>query len=90
MTRLSRFTSIALLTVLLVSLLAACSGPIGSRGSTGSNQPPAVGQSSTIKPGAAPADHSSIQTDPQGDDIEQSLDNLANDLNSIDTLDDIK
>ncbi len=90
MTRFTRFTSIALLTILLVSLLAACGGPTGSRGSTGSRQPPAVIQPSTVKPGAAPADHSRVQTDSQGDDIEQSLDKLAHDLNSIDTLDDIK
>jgi|WetSurMetagenome_2_1015567.scaffolds.fasta_scaffold252726_2 hypothetical protein len=75
----TRLASIALITLLLASLLAACTSPIGSRVPSGSNQPPAAVQSG----------NSSTQTDPQADALEQVLTDLDNQLKSSDLLDDL-
>jgi hypothetical protein len=74
MKRLTRLVFIALVALLLISLLAACANPIGSRTPAGSNQPPAA----------------AVQSDPQADALEQTLTDLDNQLKSTDTLDDLQ
>jgi hypothetical protein len=65
--------------LLIISLIAACANPIGSRVPTGSNQPPAAVQFG----------NSSIQSDPQAEALEQVLTDLDNQLKSSDLLDDL-
>ncbi len=77
---------IAAVAVMLLSLLAACANPIGSRTSTRSNQLPA----SVQPPSGEPTGGTAIQADPQADAIEQALIELDNQLKSTDTLDDLK
>jgi hypothetical protein len=86
MKRLSRLVPIVILMLVLISLLAACAHSIGSRTPTGTNQPPAAAQPAKIEP----ADHGTVATDAQADDIEQALNDLDNQLRATDTLDDLK
>jgi hypothetical protein len=90
LTRLTRLTANALFVVVLLSLVAACSNPIGSRTSTGSSRPPAAALPAAVQSNSAPAASTSIEADPQADDIEQSLTDVNQQLNSIDALDDLK
>ena len=105
MKSISRTLAITIISVLLISLLAACNNPIGSRSSNGSGKPqapaatqaaqpnpaqvqpaaPNVNAPSTAKPGAT-----NVQSDPHGDEIEQSLNDLTTELDATDTLDDLK
>ncbi len=105
-----RILSIAVLSVLLISMLSACNNAIGLHNSNSSIQPsshavqpppglptmapttalaqPAVTRISPPQPASQNA--TGVQSDPQGDEIEQSLNALTNDLNATDTLDDLK
>ncbi len=85
----SRALSVVVLSVLLISLLAACNNPIGPRSFSDSRQP----QAPAATVGAPQTNtHSAIDAGPdsQGDEIERSLDDLTNELNSTDTVDDLK
>jgi hypothetical protein len=55
-------------------------------------QPPTVQPASPIITTLQPASHDAtdLQSDPQGDELEQSLNDLTNELNATDTLDDLK
>ncbi len=86
MKRLSRIILITILTLMLMSLLAACANPIGSRPPTGSNQPPLGAQPDKIEP----ANNGNVTVDSQANDIDQALNDLDNQLKSTDTLDDFK
>ena len=110
----SRTVFSVVFSVLLISLLAACNNPIGSRGSSGSSKPQAPAATSAVQPAIAqptakpntlqdqpvvPAISTpqttnpsviDTQSDTQGDEIERSLDDLTNELNSTDTVDDLK
>ncbi len=86
MKRLSRIILITVLALMLMSLLAACANPIGSRSPTGSNQPPMGAQPAKIEP----ANNGIVTVDSQANDIEQALSDLDNQLKSTDTLDDLK
>ena len=97
MKRLMRTLSVTCSSVLLIGLLAACNNPTGGRGTNGSlqrraptattvAQPPAVPLVSTPQEGGM----TNAPSDLQGDEVEKSLDDLANELNSTDTLDDFK
>ncbi len=79
MKRLSRLILITVLALMLMSLLAACANPIGSRSPTGA-QPASI----------EPANNGNVTTDSQANDIEQALSDLDNQLKSTDTLDDLK
>ncbi|HTP06749.1 MAG TPA: hypothetical protein VMP08_00755 [Anaerolineae bacterium] len=84
MNRLTRSVVIALGILLIISLLAACANPIGSRAPVGSNQAPAAQPAKVAPAGTA------IQPDPQADSIEQALNDLDQQLSTTDTLDDLK
>ena len=85
MKRLTRLVFSALLALMLISLVAACANPIGSRTPAGSNQPPAA-----VQPAQDGQVGSAIQSDPQADALEQALTDLDNQLKSTDVLDDLK
>lgn len=84
MKRLTRLVFSVLLALMLISLLAACANPIGSRPPAGSNQPPPVQPVQDGQVGSA------IQSDPQADALEQALTDLDSQLKSTDVLDDLK
>ena len=81
MKRLTALVCVALLALTLISLLAACANPIGSRSPASANQLPAVVQ---------PYPGGQEQSDPQAAALEQALTDLANQLNATDVLDDLK
>jgi len=86
----TRLTTHTLLAILLISLLAACSNPIGPHASNGSSPAPAAAQPAAVQSNTVGVESTSNQADPQADDIEQALTDLDQQLNSIDTLDDFK
>lgn len=86
MKRLMRIAFSALVVLLLISLLAACTHAFDSRPAIRSNQPPAVAQPAK----AAPMGRNLAQADPEADAIELSLTDLDNQLQSVDTLDDFR
>ncbi len=79
MKHLSRLILITVLALMLMSLLAACANPIGTRAPTGA-QPAKI----------EPANNGNSMADSQANDIEQALNDLDNQLKSTDTLDDLK
>jgi hypothetical protein len=85
MKRLTHLVIIMLLALALISLLAACANPTGSRTSAGSNRPPAA-----IQPAQDVHTGSAIQSDPQADALEQALTDLDSQLKSTDMLEDLK
>ncbi len=104
MTRILRIVAITCLSVLWISLLAACNNPIVGRSPGGSIklpapaaiQPTVVPTAALAQPAATAASTpqsggaTSVQSDPQGDDLDQALNDLTNDLNSSDTLNDLQ
>jgi hypothetical protein len=79
MTRRTRFTpKLGIVCLLMLVVVAACGNKTGQVFS-GSNSAPAILQ---------PAGGS--QFDPQGEQIDQGLQDLENDLNSVDMLNDFK
>jgi uncharacterized lipoprotein YehR (DUF1307 family) len=74
-----RILPIIVIASVLIVMLAACGGSISNRTASGSSAQPGVSSPAQTSNGAS-----------TGDEIDRALTQLENDLNSVDTLDDLQ